>query len=186
MTVAEGRKTVLIDRDGVINLDLMDYVMKWEDFKFLPGVLDGLRRLREKGFAIAVISNQAGVGDGVFGKETLDDITEKMCDAVRLSGGSIDGVFYCLHGKRGNCNCRKPRTGLFEQAHRKFGFRPAETFFIGDKLSDIKAGKDFGARTIMVLTGYGEKHRGEITPETRPDFIVPDFEAAVGKVLEGL
>jgi len=96
------RKIVFIDRDGVINLDLGGYVTKWEDFEFLPGVLDGLRRIREKGFATVVISNQAGVGDGLFAKEALDDITKKMSEAVRTAGGEIQAVYYCLHGKSGN------------------------------------------------------------------------------------
>lgn len=177
------RKVVFIDRDGVINLDLGGYVTKWEDFEFLPGVLDGLRLIRERGYDTVVISNQAGVGDGLFSKETLDHITASMTEEVREAGGEIRAVYYCLHGKKGDCDCRKPKTGLFEQAHRQIDFNPAETFFVGDKISDIKAGKDYGLKTIMVLTGYGAAHQAEITPETKPDYIARDFKEAVDLLL---
>ena len=177
-------KVLFVDRDGVINRDYVgDYVKRWEDFEFLPGALRSLARLKETGFQVVIVSNQAGIGDGVYKKETLDDITDRMLREVERNGGKIAAIYYCLHGKEAGCECRKPKTGLFKKASRDFVIDPAKTFFIGDKISDIKAGKNFGLRTILVFTGYGKAHSQEITPETAPEFACDNFEQAVDIVL---
>ncbi len=177
-------KILFIDRDGVLHHDLGDYVKQWKDFKFIPGVLESLARLKQTGFQTVIVSNQAGVGDGLFSKDDLDKITRQMLNEIRSRGGEISAVYYCIHGKAAGCDCRKPKTGLFRQAAQHFHFIPSQTFFIGDKISDIKAGKDFGMRTIMVLTGYGNAHRQKVAPETVPDFTCIDFNEAVEVVLK--
>jgi D-glycero-D-manno-heptose 1,7-bisphosphate phosphatase len=181
-----GGRLVFVDRDGVINLDYVgDYVKRWEDFKFLPGALAALARLAGAGFRTVVVSNQAGIGDGVYPESALKDITSRMVSEVARAGGRIDGVYYCLHGKEAGCGCRKPKTGLFEQAARDWPCDRSVTFYIGDKLSDIEAGKAFGLKTIMVLTGYGKTHQNLVTPESKPDFLCEDFARAVDIVLSG-
>jgi histidinol-phosphate phosphatase family protein len=180
----KGGKVVFVDRDGVLNQDYVgDYVKRWEDFHFLPGVLEALRALKEAGFHTVIISNQAGVGDGVYAKEALDEVTRRMLAEIRKAGGEVAAAYYCLHGKNEGCDCRKPKTGLFRKASRDFHCEPSRTFFIGDKISDIRAGKNFGLRTILALTGYGAEHRKEITEATRPDFIAGDFSEAIRIVL---
>lgn len=177
-------KILLVDRDGVLNQDYVgDYVKRWEDFKFLPGVLPALARLNQAGMRTLLISNQAGIGDGAYKKEQLDDITRRMLEEIRKAGGEIADVFYCLHGKEAGCDCRKPKTGLFKQARSRWPFEPAETFFIGDKLSDILAGRNFGLRTLMVMTGYGRAHIKEATRENAPELTCEDFKEAVEIVL---
>ncbi|MBN1493566.1 MAG: HAD family hydrolase [Candidatus Omnitrophica bacterium] len=178
------RKVIFIDRDGVINWDpIGDYIKKWDDFKFLDGVLEALYMLSAAGYEIIVISNQAGIGDGKYLKEDLDEITENMERVVRSYGAKITAGYYCLHGKDEGCTCRKPEIGLFEQAARDHSFIPQETYFIGDKISDIKAGKRFGLKTIMVMTGHGPLQKDSVDDSSRPDHIADDLMAAVHYIL---
>jgi len=185
MKPVKNERLVFVDRDGVLNLDYVgDYVKKWEDFKFLPGVLESLTRLKRAGFKTLIVSNQAGIGDGVYQKADLDKITALMTSEIERAGGEVAGIYYCLHGKESGCGCRKPKTGLFKQAGKHWSFDPRHTFFIGDKASDIKAGKDFGLRTIMVLTGYGKTHSQEMESDAAPDHICEDFQEAVDFLLQ--
>lgn len=178
-------KVVFIDRDGVINDDpIGDYVKHWEDFKFLPGVLSALKKLVDARFRIVIISNQAGVGDGVYSEPALQDITQNMLTEMKKAGISIQGVYYCLHGKEANCNCRKPKTGLFEQAARDLKFEPSNTYFIGDKLTDVQAGKRFGLRTVFVLTGHGANDRNRLSSEDQPEAIFPSLSEAISYIIE--
>ena len=177
-------KIVFIDRDGVINEDpIGDYVKRWEDFRFIPGVLESLKRLVQAGFGIVIISNQAGIGDGEYSKEALNDITDKMMRELKKNGIPIKGIYYCLHGKEANCDCRKPKTGLFKQAAQEISFRPTETYFVGDKQTDVQAGKNFGLRTIFVLTGHGTADQRKLKAEERPEKILPSLGEAVDYVL---
>lgn len=177
----DKKKVIFIDRDGVINHDLIgDYIKHWKEFSFLPGVLAALKDLTNHGFEIVIISNQAGIGDGIYTKEALSEITQKMLEEIKKAGSRVHSVFYCVHGKNEGCDCRKPKTGLFHQAQEKLHFSKTNTFFIGDKLSDIQAGRDFGLKTILVLTGYGEREKPKIE-ETgiRPNHIVKNLPGAV-------
>lgn len=169
-----SEKVVFIDRDGVINVDLMgDYVKSVQEFAFEKGAVEALRLLVESGYQIVIISNQAGIGDGVFSKEALDDVQNHMLAELRADGVEIAATFYCLHGKKEGCGCRKPATGLFEQAEKQIHFNRAETFFIGDKATDIEAGKAYGLKTLFVRTGHGvddeEKLQGNLMPDLKAD-----------------
>jgi len=172
------------DRDGVINLDFIgDYIKKWEEFEFLPGVLDSLKRIKDNQFRTILISNQAGIGDGKYKEVELNDITERMLKEIENHGGKIDAVYYCLHGKEAGCDCRKPKTGLFENAAREWKFDPRKTFYIGDKLADMQAGAAYGLRTVMVLTGWGEREYKLVPADIKPDLIAKDFAEAIDFVL---
>jgi len=173
-------KYVFIDRDGVINKDLWKYVEYWEEFEFLPKVLDAIKLLTDAGYQLLIISNQAGVGDGIFTAEALRDVDKQMVHAIEEQGSAVAGTYYCIHGKQANCDCRKPKTGLFEEAMKAFpDIKKEKTYFIGDKISDIGAGNVFGLKTIMVLTGYGERDQEKITEMLKPEVVLSDlYEAA--------
>jgi histidinol-phosphate phosphatase family protein len=179
------RRVVFIDRDGVINVDpIEDYVKRWEDFRFHDGVLEGLRRLSEADFKIILISNQAGVGDGVYPEKALWDIHHKMLDVFQMEGIHIYSSYYCLHGKEAGCECRKPKTGLFRKAGQNgLVFDRGQTYFVGDKSTDVEAGKSFGLRTILVRTGHGRGHEAACAGALKPDAIVDNFQQAVDRVL---
>jgi len=173
-------KIVFIDRDGVINVDLIgDYIKSWEEFRFEPSAIPSLQSICKKGFNIIIISNQAGVGDGVYSESSLWKIHEKMISELNEKDIKIKATYYCLHGKNEGCSCRKPEIGLFDQAVKGLKFDPKKTFFIGDKATDVEAGKRFGLKTIFVRTGHGKADEKKLPGDLKPDFIVDDLEAAV-------
>jgi histidinol-phosphate phosphatase family protein len=179
-------QVVFVDRDGVINEDPLTYVTRWEDFRFHEGVLAGLRRFGQSGYKIILISNQAGVGDGIYPEAALWEIHEKMLGVFKQEGIEVHAAYYCLHGKQAGCECRKPKTGLFQKATQNgLVFDKAKTYFIGDKAGDIEAGKNFGLRTILVRTGYGKREEAECQGPLTPDAVVENFQQAVDRVLCG-
>ncbi|GEM_PF-112506 len=178
-------KVVFVDRDGVINADpIGDYIKRWEDFHFHEGVPENLKRLTEAGYKIILISNQAGVGDGVYPEEALWEIHEKMLESLKDRGVEIHASYFCLHGKDAGCDCRKPKLGLFRKAaQNSLVFDHSRTYFIGDKVSDMEAGKNFGLRTILVRTGHGPEHEALCQGPLQPDAITNNFQEAVDRVL---
>lgn len=179
-----SQKIIFIDRDGVINKDpIGDYIKRWKDFKFLPRALKALKKLSDANFRIVIISNQAGIGDGVFTKRALDHITKNMLGQLARNKIFVKDVFYCLHGKQAGCKCRKPEIGLFKKAAQKIKFNKRDTFFIGDKATDIEAGKRYKLKTVYVLTGHGRYDLKKLTKKLKPDLIAKDLSAAVDTIL---
>lgn len=178
-------KVIFIDRDGVINVDpIGDYVKSWEQFRFHDDVVAGLKRLVQQGFKIILVSNQAGVGDGVYPEAALWEVHRKMIESLKEAGVPIENAYYCLHGKEAGCDCRKPKSGLFLQAAQNgLVFNRARTYFIGDKKTDIDAGKNFGLKTILVRTGHGSQDEPACRGISQPDAVVDTFSEAVDKVL---
>jgi len=166
-------KVIFVDRDGVINKDLIgDYVTSWDEFRFETGAVEGLKRLQDAGFKVIVISNQAGVGEGVFTEEALWDVHEHMIRELEHEGVQIYATHYCLHKKdEPNCSCRKPKTGLFEKAVEKLEIDKKKTYFIGDKATDVDAGKRFGIKTFFVRTGHGKADESKLSSSLQPDFV---------------
>ena len=178
------KKIIFIDRDGVINVDLWKYVESWKEFRFEKGALDALLTLTEKGFDIYIISNQAGVGDGIFTEAAMWQVHEKMVAVMAKKGIKIRGARFCTHGKKERCECRKPKTQLLEKAVAGVTFDRHKTFFVGDKLSDLEAGRNFGVRTLLVRTGYGAETEKKLTPKLRPEHIANNLKEAVPYILK--
>ena len=152
-------KLVILDRDGVINFDSDAYIKRPEEWKPIPGSLEAIALLTQAGYHVAVATNQAGVGRGLFEMATLNAIHDKMHRAVGLAGGRIDAVFYCPHAQEADCSCRKPKPGLLEEIGRRFGASLVGVPSIGDSLRDLQATAAVGAQPILVLTGKGAKTR---------------------------
>jgi D-glycero-D-manno-heptose 1,7-bisphosphate phosphatase len=150
---APSTRLVLIDRDGVINRDSDEYIKRVEEWVPLPGSLEAIAALTQAGFAIAVITNQSGVGRGLFSEETLEEIHAAMRRAVEAAGGRISGIFYCPHRPDEGCDCRKPQPGLLRRAAAALGTELAGVAFIGDKRSDVEAARAVGARPVLVGPG---------------------------------
>lgn len=172
-------KIVFLDRDGVINEfpGNGNYVTKWKDFHFIPGSLKALRILEEKGYSIFVVSNQAGVGKGIYSKQKLNHITRNMLAQVKKAGGCIKKVFYCTHRSVDGCECRKPSIGSVRRAlnlMNKTIHQVQRAFFIGDTEVDILAGHNADCRTIFVLSGR-EDRRHMRSWKVKPDFIAKDL-----------
>jgi D-glycero-D-manno-heptose 1,7-bisphosphate phosphatase len=151
-----GRRFVFVDRDGTINVERPGvYVLSTEDMRLLPGATDGLRRLREGGLGVVVVSNQAPVARGWIDADELDAINSRMLELLADDGVTVDGVYCCPHDDGDGCDCRKPEPGLLLRAARDLGFDPGCAFVVGDKASDLEAGRRVGATTILVRTGQG-------------------------------
>ena len=182
-------KVIFIDRDGVINKDPAgwtehSYVTRWEDFHFLPGAKEALKLLNDNGYDIIVISNQGGVSKKFFSKVALDDLTVRMLREIEGAGAKIKKVYYCLHQDSDNCDCRKPKAGMFRLAEKELGIKSAGSYFIGDGRTDVDAGKEMGLKTALVLSGK--------TPledvagwGSKPDYIFKDLLESVNFILKG-
>lgn len=177
-------KVIFVDRDGVINVDLMGYVEKPEDFRFETGAIEALKKLYEAGYKIIVISNQAGVGDGVFSDKACWAVHQHMLAELAKTGVDIFSAHYCLHGKNAGCKCRKPEIGLFKDAEKRIEFDKKKTFFIGDKTTDIEAGKNYGIKTAFVRTGHGREDEKKLTKELAPDLRADNLLAAVDLIFD--
>lgn len=176
---------VFLDRDGVINVPPSPrkrYVTRWEEFRFLPGVLPTLRKLRESRRRVFILSNQAGVGRGWMARLELSRITRNMLRAIRQAGGRIQAVYYCLHAPEARCPCRKPKPGLLRRACRQWPIDLKRSVVIGDHLTDIEMGQAAGCRTVLVLSGAARRSalRGSAI---RPDRVARDLSEAVRWIL---
>jgi D-glycero-D-manno-heptose 1,7-bisphosphate phosphatase len=175
----KSMKVIFLDRDGVINEYPGDtkYVTSIREFKFIPGSIEGIKKLKEKGFKIFVVSNQAGISKGIYSQKELDNITKKMLDGLKKHKVCIEGVSYCVHSKEENCSCRKPRIGLLEKSLSQCDIKPTLSFFIGDSFMDMKAAKSFGAKSILLLSGK-EKISNRSQWEFEPDYIFDNLLVA--------
>lgn len=177
------RPLVLLDRDGTI-IQEVNYLSAKEDLALLPGVVSGLRLLHQSGLSVAVISNQSGVGRGLFSEATLIDIHQHMNAILAKEGIAIDGIYYCPHRPDQNCTCRKPKPGLALKAAADLNGDLRRSFMVGDRACDIEMGKNIGARTILVRTGYG--HSYDFNVSATPDHVVADLEEAAEWILDNL
>lgn len=152
-------KTVFLDRDGVINRNPpnMGYVRRWSEFSFIPNARKAIRELTQNGYRIIVVTNQAGIGRGLFSEENLTDIHSRMVSEIVEAGGRIDAVYYCPHHPNAGCECRKPKPGMLTRAGREHNIELSNTYLIGDSKTDIEAGQRAGTKTLLVLTGLGQE-----------------------------
>lgn len=176
-------KIVLLDRDGVINHDSDQYIKSPEEWKPIPGSLEAIARLNQADYRVVVVTNQSGVGRGLFGMETLNAIHEKMHKALAHVGGRIDAIFFCPHTTADACDCRKPKPGLFREIGTRFNLDLSDVPAIGDSLRDLQAAASVGAQPILVLTGKGKKTAADPNlPAGVPVF--SDLAAAVAHILD--
>jgi len=145
--------TVFLDRDGVINVNLRDYVKRWEEFEFLPHALEGLALLTEHGCELVIVTNQSVVGRGLISSAELDELHARMLAAIARHGGTVRAVLYCPHRAEEGCACRKPRPGLLFQARDQLGIELTDAIVVGDHPTDVEAGRRAGCRSILVLSG---------------------------------
>ena len=171
---------VILDRDGVINEDSDAYIKSVAEWKPLPGSLEAIARLSRAGWRLAVVSNQSGIGRGLFTAATLDRINAHMLDAVAAAGGRIDGVYVCPHRPDQGCDCRKPEPGLLLRAAADLGFAIEGVPFIGDKQSDIDAARAAGARPMLVRSSH---HAAAVSPADDGVECFADLAAAADALL---
>jgi D-glycero-D-manno-heptose 1,7-bisphosphate phosphatase len=186
-------KAVLLDRDGVINAlvyhedaGVIDAPFKRSQFKLLPRVPEAIRLLNDLGLKTAIVSNQPGIAKGQLRPELLKAFERAILSHIREAGGRIDGTYYCLHhpeakvrNLRQRCRCRKPETGLLEQAAAELQVSLAECYMIGDGIPDLLAGSRAGCRTIFIGRWKCEICQFTEASDVRPAFVAKDlWEAA--------
>jgi len=150
-------KLVILDRDGVINQDSDQFIKNTTEWKPIPGSLEAIAKLNHAGYRVVVASNQSGIGRGLLDMGALNAINDRMYRALAQVGGRIDALFYCPHAAGDNCDCRKPKPGMFIDIAQRFNVDLAGVPSIGDSLRDLQAASAAGARPILVLTGKGAK-----------------------------
>ena len=177
-------KCVFLDRDGVINKKAPegDYIKNWNEFKFLPDVKESIKRLNKAGFLVVIITNQRGIAKGMMTEEDLKDIHSKMIEELKKSGAKVDGIYYCPHDEKDNCNCRKPKIGMFLEAKKDFNIEMNESWLVGDSNSDIIAGEKAGCKTILLNEKLYENNI-LIDKGIKYDFIVSNLEEAINKII---
>ncbi|GGI79144.1 D-glycero-beta-D-manno-heptose 1,7-bisphosphate 7-phosphatase [Legionella impletisoli] len=150
-------KLIILDRDGVINQDSMQYIKSVNEFKLLPGSVRAIAMLSKAGYRIGVATNQSGIARGYYDKAQLEAIHEKMITHVREAGGSIDIIEYCPHMPDYGCTCRKPSPGMLIAIAKHFNEKLLGVPFVGDRISDIQAAETVGAKPLLVLSNMTDR-----------------------------
>ncbi len=145
-------KLIILDRDGIINQDSLQYIKSADEFILFPDSAQAIAHLTAAGYRVAVATNQSGVSRGFYDEAQLAAIHDKMCAGVRAVGGCIDWVVYCPHMPDSGCLCRKPKPGLLFNIAKHFDCSLKNVPFVGDRVTDIKAAVAAGATPIMVLS----------------------------------
>jgi len=162
---------IILDRDGVINLDSDAYVKSADEWIPISSSIEAIARLHKAGHRVFVATNQSGIGRGYFTLETLNKMHEKMQALVEKAGGEITDIAFCPHAPDEACHCRKPKAGMLTDLANKHGIDLKNTVVVGDSLRDLQAAVTVNAQAILVLTGKGEK-----TKRDNPDLPYPIFE----------
>ena len=190
-------RAVLLDRDGIINeliyfpeQGTVDSPFLPEQMKLTPFAVSSINRFHEMGFKVFVISNQPGMARAHFDEATFDSISRRMRELLKQGDAYVDGEYYCFHQPQGSreeyriaCDCRKPKPGLILKAAVDHGFSVPDTFFIGDGIVDVKAGRAAGCKTVLVASVNGFLLKLLVEQNAEPDFLVRTLAEAV-KVVE--
>jgi D-glycero-D-manno-heptose 1,7-bisphosphate phosphatase len=180
--MASGARLVMIDRDGVINEDSDEFIKSVAEWRPIRGSLEAIAALHRGGFRVAVVTNQSGVGRGLYTEATLAKIHAHMRERVRAAGGELAGVYYCPHLPEAGCDCRKPRPGMFRALEQELRVSVVGAPYIGDRLSDVDAAEAVGARPILVRTGTGAATEAALGARAVPVF--DDLAAAARSLLD--
>ena len=168
-------RAVMLDRDGVIN-DEVEFLHEPEKFKFMHGSIQGIKKMQEAGYKIVIVTNQAGIGLGYFTKEDFYKVNKVMLKGFKENGVIASRIYFCPHSLSEKCSCRKPDIGLIERAKNDLNLDLNRSWMIGDKTSDIQAGKNAGCRTILIRTGHAGTDKEY---DIKPDFVANNLiEAA--------
>ncbi|MBI5637123.1 MAG: HAD family hydrolase [Nitrospinae bacterium] len=180
-------KAAFLDRDGTINID-KGYISSPREIELIPGAAKAIKLLNEAGYAVFGVSNQSGVARGFYGIEEVLAVNRRVEELLSSEGAYIREILYCPHHPRGmvpeysiTCKCRKPLPGMVDAARQKHGFAIADAIVIGDKICDVELGRNIGARTALVETGFGaeEKVKIDCGEAPAPDVFAPSLLEAV-------
>ncbi|HCU80661.1 MAG TPA: D-glycero-beta-D-manno-heptose-1,7-bisphosphate 7-phosphatase [Chloroflexi bacterium] len=152
---SKARKAVFLDRDGVINHNLNNYVRSIDDIRIIPRSLQAIANLTKSEYAIVIVTNQSAIGRRLITPEIAQQINEFILNKIQSAKGVIDGIYVCPHHPKTHCNCRKPKPGLLIQAATELNLDLEKSWLIGDAITDIQAAIAVKANPILVATGRG-------------------------------
>lgn len=182
-------KAVFLDKDGTINVD-KGYIDHPSHVDLLPNSAAAIKKLNEADFKVVVVSNQSGVARGYLGEDMLQAIDKTLQKKLLSNQAHYDAIYYCPHHPEGSvypynkeCECRKPEPGMLLEAAGQYDLDMKKCFMVGDKKSDLQAGKQAGCKTILVLTGYGDETKDHLNG-FNPDYIAKDLMEAADWILK--
>lgn len=170
---------VFLDRDGTL-IEEVNYLSRVEDLRLFPFTGEAVKLLKESGFLVIVITNQSGIGRGIYTEASMHSIHAQMQAEL---AGAIDGFYFCPHLPCDGCSCRKPNPGMIDAARVDFEIDMANSWIVGDKKIDVETGHRAGLRNALVLTGYGQQHH--VSLDHVPDTVCEDLLAAVRTIISG-
>lgn len=173
---------VFLDRDGVIIVE-KNFQVDPNGIEFIPGSVEGLLNLNPK-YLKVVVSNQSGIAKGYFTRDKAISLNKAVDEKLGLSAIKIDAWYFCPHGPDDGCDCRKPQPGLIRRAANELDIDLSQSWIIGDKSSDIRAGIAAGIRTVLVKTGYAGMEPG--ADDSKPDFIADNLYCAIDIINKGV
>jgi histidinol-phosphate phosphatase family protein len=171
---------LFLDRDGVVIVD-RGYLGDPQQVELLPGVAETMIAAAAAGYLLIGVSNQSGLGRGLFTAEDLTRVMVRVDEVLARAGTGFDGFYYCPHAPQEACGCRKPAGGLFEQAGESCRWDPARSWVVGDKASDVAFGRNGGLGSVLVRTGYGVRQEAEVKQQWKDDprvLVADDLQAA--------
>jgi len=174
------QKALFLDRDGIINID-KGYIHKSDDIEFVPGIFELLSLAKLKGYQLFVVTNQAGIARGLYDHHDVKILHDWMKKQFEDNDIEIKEFFYCPHHPdfSGECECRKPAPAMINNAIKRFGIDPSQSIIIGDKPSDVQAGKNAGLKTCILVSGQYVDHK---VPEA--DIFVQNLAEAIQYIRE--
>ncbi|MDG6218103.1 MAG: D-glycero-beta-D-manno-heptose 1,7-bisphosphate 7-phosphatase [Candidatus Thermoplasmatota archaeon] len=182
------RRTIFLDRDGVITEDPPHYAHRIDQLKLIPRTGEAIRMLNEMDYLVIVVSNQSGVARGYYHETDIECFNDEMIRQLAHNRAHIDAIYYCPHHPEAKiaeyrvaCWCRKPKPGMLQQAAEEHHINLNESYIIGDKRSDIEAGRRAGCRGILVLTGHGADESSKV--KDGECFIAKDLYDAVNRYI---
>ncbi|MBI5902501.1 MAG: HAD family hydrolase [Deltaproteobacteria bacterium] len=177
------KATVLLDRDGTINIDY-GYLSDPSNVVLIEGAAEALRRLNDRGIKAVVVSNQSGVNRGYFTDEDVSAVNRRLSELLGERGARMDGIYYCPHRPDEDCGCRKPKAGLFMKAAKEQGIDAGFIYVVGDKASDVELARNIEARSVLVLTGCGPEELKKL--QSPPDFVASGISVAVDWIINDI
>lgn len=189
--ISKGVPAVFLDRDGTISEEV-GYVNHLDRVQLFPWAAQAIRKLNQAGMPVIVVTNQSGVGRGYFSEDLVRQVHMKIALELAASNARLDAFYYCPHHPaatleeyRKQCRCRKPAAGMLEEAAKRFSLDLESSYVVGDSYRDVQLGHEAGARSVLVMTGYGRgeyEHHRKTWPRL-PDMIAENLLEAVDKIL---